>query len=97
MVILIIQVKDFSSDLVNSERDPPVAGDDEAPCSLAVSRELMYFPTRDIPDFLDVFHLLQEGQNVAEPLHESRSQAGSIVMLNEAPQSPMDQLPNLGR
>ena len=30
MVILIIQVKDFSSDLVNSERDPPVTGDGEA-------------------------------------------------------------------
>ena len=44
MVILIIQVEDFSFGLVDSERDPPVAGNGEAPCSLAVAGKLMRFP-----------------------------------------------------
>jgi len=44
MVIFIVQVEDFSLALVDPERDPPVAGDGEAPCSLAVASELMDFP-----------------------------------------------------
>ena len=44
MVILIIQVEDFSFGLVDSERDPPVTGDGEAPCSLAVASKLMSLP-----------------------------------------------------
>ena len=95
MVILIIQVEDFLLGLVDPERDPPVAGDGEAPCSLAVASELMRFPARDVAEFLGVFHLLQEGQNVADPLHDSRGQAGRIITLNEAPQSPMDHVPDL--
>ena len=90
MVVFIVQIEDFSLGLVDPERDPPVAGDGEAPCSLAVASELMRFPARHVPDLLGVFHLLQEGQNVADPLHDSWRQAGSIVVLNEAPQSPMD-------
>ena len=55
----------------------------------------MPFPARDVVELLVVFHLLQEGQNVADPLHNSRGQAGSIIMLNEAPQSPMDHVSDL--
>jgi hypothetical protein len=32
----------------------------------------MGFPTRDIVKLPGVFHLLQEGQNVADPFHDSR-------------------------
>ncbi len=95
MVILIIQVEDFSFGLVDSERDALVAGDSEAPCSLAVAGELMRFPARDVAEFLGVFHLLQKGQNVADLLDDGRRQAGSIIALNEAPQSPMDYVSNL--
>ena len=79
MVILVIQVEDFSFGLVDSERDPPGAGDGEAPCSLAVASKLMRFPARDVAELLGVFHLLQEGQNVADPLHNSRGKTGSIM------------------
>lgn len=72
MVIFVIQVEDFSLNLVYLERDPPVAGDGEAPCSLAVTNELMRFPPRDVAEILSVFHLLQKGQNVADPFHDSR-------------------------
>jgi len=72
MVIFIIQVEDFSLGLVDPERDPAVAGDGEAPCSLAVASELMGFPARDVAEFPGIFHLLQEGQNVADPFHDSR-------------------------
>ena len=95
MVILIIQVEDFSFGLVDSKRDPPVAGDGKAPCSLAVTGKLMRFPARDVAEFLGAFHLLQEGQNVTDPLYDSRGQAGSIIILNEAPQSPMDHVSDL--
>jgi hypothetical protein len=40
MVVFIVQVEDFSPGLVDPERDPPVAGDGKAPCSLAVAIEL---------------------------------------------------------
>ena len=95
MVILIIQVENFSFGLVDSERDPPIVGNGEAPCSLAVAGKLMRFPARDVAELLGVFHLLQEGQNVADPLYDSRSQTGSVIMLNEAPQSPMDHVSDL--
>ena len=95
MVILIIQVEDFSFGPVDSERDPPIACDGETPCSLAVDSKLMPFPVRYIVELLGVFHFLQEGHNVADPLHNIGGQAGSIIMLNEAPQSPMDHVSNL--
>jgi hypothetical protein len=46
-------------------------------------------------EFLGVFHLLQEGQYVTDPLHDSRSQPGWIIALNEAPQSPMNHVSDL--
>ena len=95
MIILIIQIEDFSFGLVNFEGDPPVAGNGETPCSLAVTSELMRFPTRDVTELLRGFPFLQESQNVADPLLDSRGQDERIIMLNEAPQSPMDHLPDL--
>ncbi len=49
MVILIIQVKDFSFGLVDFERDPPITGDGETPDSFAVAGELVRVPNRDMP------------------------------------------------
>ena len=66
MVIFIIQIEDFSFGLVDSERDPPVAGDGEAPASLAITRELMRIPARDVAELLGVLHFLQEGQYIAD-------------------------------
>jgi hypothetical protein len=37
-----------------------------------LASELMRFPARDIPELLRGFHFLQESQNVADPLHDSR-------------------------
>lgn len=50
---------------------------------------------REVAKFLGVCHLLQKGQNVADLLHDRRSQAGSIIALNEAPQSAMGHVSNL--
>ena len=72
MVIFIVQAEDFSLGLVDPKRDPPVTGDGEAPCSLAVASKLMGFPARDVAELPGVFHLLQEGQNVADSFHDSR-------------------------
>jgi hypothetical protein len=44
MVILIIQVEDFSFGLVDLERDSPVAGDGKAPSPLAVAVQPMGIP-----------------------------------------------------
>jgi hypothetical protein len=44
VVILIIQVKDFSFDLVDFERDPPITSDSESPSSFALPGELVYVP-----------------------------------------------------
>ena len=72
MGILVIQAEDFSFVLVDSEGDPPVAGDGEAPASLAVAGELMGVPTWDVAELLGIFHLLQEGQNITDLLYDRR-------------------------
>lgn len=95
MVVLIIEVKNFFFALVDPECDPPIPGDGQAPYTLAVAGERMGFPARDVAEFLGVFHLLQEGNDVAYLLDNRRGQAGSIVALNESPQSPVDHVPNL--
>src|ERR1035437_2294721 len=95
MIVLVIEVEDLAFLRVNSERDPPVAGDGKAPGSLAVAGELMRFPARHVAEFLGVVHFLQEGQNVPDLLHDSRSQAGRIIALNEAPQPPMNHVSEL--
>ena len=58
MVILIIQVENFSFGLVDSKRDPPIASDRKAPASLAGARELVRIPSRHIAELLGIFHLL---------------------------------------
>jgi hypothetical protein len=73
MVIFIIQVQYFSFGLVDPEGDPPIAGDGEAPAPLAVAGELVGISTQDVAEFLRVFHLLQESQNIADLLHDGRS------------------------
>jgi hypothetical protein len=40
MIIFIIQIEDFSLDLIDPERDAPVTGNGEAPCSPTVAVEL---------------------------------------------------------
>jgi hypothetical protein len=50
MVILIIQVKDFSFGLVDFERDPPITGDAETPDTFTVAGELVRVPDRDIAE-----------------------------------------------
>jgi len=72
MVILVSQVENFSFGLVHLERDPPVAGDGKAPAPLAVAGQLMGVPTRNVTELLGVFHLLEEGQNIADLLHDRR-------------------------
>jgi hypothetical protein len=66
VVVLKIQIEDFSFPLVDPERDSPVAGDGQTPCTLAVAGELEGFPARDVTEFLGFFHLLQEGNDVAD-------------------------------
>src|SRR4030042_2516658 len=97
MIILIIQVEDFSFGLVDLERDPPVAGNGEAPGPLAVAGELMGVPTGEVAELLGVFHFLQEGQNITDLLHDRRSYPGGIIMLNEASQPPMSHVSDLHR
>jgi len=95
MVVLIIEVENLTFRRVDSERDPPVAGDRKAPGPLSVAAELMHFPTRHVAEFVGVLHLLQEGQNVTDLFHDGRSQAGGIIALNEAPQPAMNHVSDL--
>ena len=95
MVILIIQVEDFSLGLVDSEPNPPVAGDRKTPGPLSVAAQLVRFPTRNVVEFPGVLHLLQEGENVTNLLEDGRGQAGRIIALDEAPQSSMRHVSDL--
>ena len=83
MVVLEIEVEDFSLTLVDPKRNPPVGDDGEAPRSSAVAAEFMRFPARDAAKLLGVFHLLQEGQNIAYLLDDARSQPRGIIAFDE--------------
>jgi len=94
MIVLKIKIEYFFRVLVDSECDPPVPGDDKAPCSLSVPGKLVDFPTRDVVQFQGRPYLLQKGHDVSDPLDNWWKQPGSIVMLNEAPQSAVNNVPN---
>jgi len=53
--------------------------------SPAVTGQLVDFPTRNIPKFPGIFHLLQESDNVTDFLNDRGSKARSIVTLDESP------------
>ena len=95
MVILVIEVNYFSFASVDPECHPPIPGDREAPCALAIAGELMNFPARNVLELLRVFHLLQESHDVANLLDNRRTETGSIITLNKPPQSPMDDIPDV--
>ena len=44
---------------------------------------------------LDVAHVLQEREDIADLLDERRRQAGGVVALDEPPQALVDHVPNL--
>src|SRR5574337_200039 len=94
MIVLKIKIEYFSRVLVDSECDPPVPGDGKTPYSLSVPGKLVNFPTRDVVHFQGRPHLLQKGHDISDPLDNWRGQPGSIVMLNEAPQSAVNNVPN---
>jgi hypothetical protein len=95
VVILVIEVQNFSFGSVDPECQAPVARDREAPCSLAVASELVNSSARNTPKLPGVFHLLEERRYVADLLDDSGRKAGSIVTLDESPQSTMDDIPDL--
>jgi len=64
MVIFKIESDYFSLAWFDPERDPPVLGDYQAPGALSISRKLMGPPRRNVLEFANVVHLLQESQDV---------------------------------
>ena len=94
-VILIIEVQYLSFGSVDPECNAPVARDGEALCPLPVAAQLVNFPDRNVLELLRVFHLLEEGHDVADLLNDWRREAGGIITLDESAQSPMDYVPNL--
>jgi hypothetical protein len=94
VVVLIVQIEDFSFRGVNPERDPPVPGDAETPGPFSAAGKLVRFPTRDVAEFLDVLNFLQEGKNVADLLDYCWRQPRRIVAFDEAPQPLMDHIPD---
>jgi len=95
VIILEVQVQDFLLNWVDPERDSPVSCDMKTPGSFAVSCKLMHLPARHVAHLLDLLHVLEEGENVANLLHHRRVQTGDIVALNEAAQPAMDYVPYL--
>jgi hypothetical protein len=94
VIILVSEVKYFSFGRVNPEGQASVVRDREAPGTLAVAGEPVHVPARNIPELAGVFHLLQEGHDVADLLDDSGRKAGSIVTLDESPQAPMEDIPD---
>ena len=95
MIILIIQVYDFFLGLVNLERNPPIAGDRQAPGALAIPAKLVRLPTWNGVEFFHAVHFLQEGDDVADSFNSRSRQPFWVIPLDEMPQSAMNNISNL--
>jgi hypothetical protein len=64
VVILIIEVDDLGA--VDPERDAPVASHKQAPRTFAITGHLVRFPAWHSAQFAFLFHILQEGDDLAD-------------------------------
>jgi len=78
---------------VDAERQTPVAGDAEAPCTLAVAGQRVCLPRRERMQFVGVFHVIEEGQHFAEFVHRIGRHALYDVVLVELLQPLMREVP----
>ena len=95
MVILIVEIDDLHLFPVDPEREPPVPGDRQAPGALAVAGQPVRLPTRDHPQFLLPFHVLEEGDDSPKFRRDGRLYTGGIVVLDEPAQSLVDHVTDL--
>ena len=66
VVVFVIELFELDPGCVDAECDAPVPRDKQAPGALAVAGQLVRLPCRDGSQFLGAFHVLQEGQDVAD-------------------------------
>jgi len=57
VIIFVIQIDDLFAFGGNGKGQPPVSRDREAPCSLAIARELVNLPRAHVTEFADILHL----------------------------------------
>ena len=93
MVIFQVDVVDFSFCSINAEGQTTVAGDREAPRSLAVARQRVYLPRRESTQFLRVFHVVEERQHLSQLVHRIRRNAFCGVLSVELLQALMNEVP----
>src|ERR1022692_4160664 len=92
MIVFIIDIQYLA--VLDLERKAPVAGDVEAPDSLAVSGELVGFPQWEGTQFFRIRHVLQESQHCAELVHGIGRQTFRAVLQVELLQALVDEAPD---
>ncbi len=97
IIVFRVQIADFATRGVNSERQTPVAGDGQAPNTLAVAGQGMRLPGRERTQFFGVLRGVKKSEHLAELIRRIgrntlcavfrvvRSQA----LVSEAPNSHM--------
>ena len=66
MIIFQIHAVDFAGLRVDAKRQTPVSGDVEAPCAFAVAGQHVHCPRGKSPQFLWVFHVVEEGEHLTQ-------------------------------
>src|SRR5208337_247490 len=75
VIILQIDVADFTLCNVDAERQTAVASDPQAPCALAVTGQGVRLPRGKRTQFLRVLHVVEKGQHLAELVRRIRRDA----------------------
>jgi hypothetical protein len=91
--VFVIEGKYLPFAPIDPECRAPVAHDGESPSSFAVAGAPVNVPAQTIPEFPSAFHLLQDDQDVTDPL-DDELKARSIIPLDESPQPPSYDIPS---
>ena len=74
MVVLVVEIKDFTLFSVDTKSDPPIPGDADAPNPLTATLELVHSPGLDRMEFLRVSHVLKKGEDLTQLVNRGRRQ-----------------------
>lgn len=94
MVVLVVEIDDLDPILVDLESQPPVLGDEQTPCPLAIPGQPVRLPARDCSEFVLPLHVLQKRNHAAKLVREGRLNPAGVIILDEPPEPLVQDVPN---
>src|SRR5271157_4352440 len=97
VIVFQIHVVDFALRAVDAKRQTPVAGDAQAPGSLAVPGQRVNFPVGERTQLLGDLHVIEKCQHLTDLFHRIRGHTFRAVFLVELFQTLVDEVPYFHR